>query len=356
MSLKFQPLSVLNVIHETDEAYTIRFEQPDDESFAYYPGQYLTLKVEVGGENLRRAFSLSSCPQEDDFLSVTIKAIPDGRVSHYLRENLLAGDEIEVYPPMGSFYVEPDPKQANHYVLIGAGSGITPLMSILRTVLAAEPHSRVTLLYGNRTERSIIFHDVLEEIMHEHDDRFEVVHVLSKPSPTWHSHTGRLEGGLLKELLVDTLRRDDLPHQFYLCGPQGMMSSAQEILGEMGIPEDRIHREYYTAKLPDLEDPTEGDIEEYELVTQEVKVVLDGIEYEVTVDPDSNILDSVIALDLDPPYACQEGVCSTCRAKLHSGLVSMDCRDGLSDEELEANYILTCQSHPLTDDVKVEFS
>lgn len=353
--MQFVPLKVTNIIHETDDAYTIEFAKPAA-GFDYLPGQYLTLKVNVDGENLRRAFSLSSCPTLDDHLAVTIKAVEDGRVSNHLRRSLSIGDEIEAYPPMGSFALRTAPSARQHYVLFGAGSGITPLMSMLRAVLHAEPLSHVTLVYGNRDEKHVIFSQALHELEKHHEPRLKLVHVLSQPLAGGQAFHGRIDADLAREILGDALTLNPLPCQIFMCGPQGMMDAVDEAATALGVPPASVHREYYSAPLP--QETMEDDEEDfdYELTTRDVKVTLDGRQYTVTVDPESNILQAVMDLGLDPPYACQEGVCSTCRGKLHSGLVQMLVRDGLSDEELEANYILTCQSVPLTDDVEVEFA
>ncbi|MCS6903999.1 MAG: ferredoxin--NADP reductase [Bacteroidia bacterium] len=354
MALKFYPLEVKEIIHETDEAYTIKFDKPNLEVFQYLPGQYITVKVEIGGEKLKRAFSLSSSPYTDNFLSITIKAIPGGKVSNYLQKYLQVGDTLEVYPPLGNFTVKPAACNGKHYLLIGGGSGITPLMSILKSVLEVEPGSRVTLLYGNRDEKSIIFKQALENIA-EHNDRLELIHVLSQPSERWTGLKGRIEGELLLNIIQDVQRKAQKPIEYYLCGPAGMMATVESTLKKLGVDEKNIHKEHYSA-LPAIEEEKQEEEVSYEIITRDVKVILEGKTYTVTVPAGESILDAAIAQDLDPPYACQEGVCSTCRAKLHSGLVQMQARDGLSDEELQANYILTCQSYPLTDDVVIEFA
>jgi len=354
--MQFVPLFVSNILHETADAYTIEFDQPA-EGFDYLPGQYLTLKVVVDGQEYRRAFSLSSCPQEDTHLSVTIKAIEDGRVSSHLKNKLNIGDTIEAYPPLGSFILHPDSSNRHHYVLIGAGSGITPLMSMLRSILCTESHSQVTLIYGNRDEDNIIFRDQLKELEKHYEPRLKVIHILSQPLKPWHGFTGRIDENIAREILGDVQALNPLPFSLHLCGPQGVMEAVDRAVSQLGIDPDAVHREYYTAPLlgETLGEDEEFDFD-YDLVTRNVQVILDGKQHTVTVDPDSNILQAAKDVGLDPPYACEEGVCSTCRAKLHGGLIQMMARDGLSDEELEANYILTCQSVPLTDDVVVEFA
>ena len=353
--MQFVPLQVTNIIHETDDAFTVEFARPS-EGFNYLPGQYLTLKVHVNGDSLRRAFSLSSCPLLDDHLAVTIKAIEDGRVSQHLRKHLQIGDQIEAYPPLGQFTLSPETTARRHCILVGAGSGITPLMSMLRAVLHAEPHTYVSLIYGNRDEDHIIFRETLHELEQQFEPRLKVYHVLSRPSNQWKGFAGRIDEAMAHEIIGDILTLNPLPYALYLCGPQGMMEAVDVAARRLGVDPQLIHREYYSAPIPqEASDDAEYDFE-YELKERSVQVVLDGREYTLTVDPESNILQAAIDMGLDPPYACQEGVCSTCRGKLHSGLVQMMVRDGLSDEELESNYILTCQCIPLTDDVVIEFA
>jgi ring-1,2-phenylacetyl-CoA epoxidase subunit PaaE len=351
--MKFVPLQLRQLIHETDDAYTLQFEKPADAAFQYLPGQYLTLKVPYEGQDLRRAFSLSSNPRLDDYLAVTIKAIPDGRISNHLRRTLKAGDTVEVYPPMGKFVVETNPSAALHYVLVGGGSGITPLYSILRSVLREEPLSKVTLIYANRNQDSVIFKQALDELQALSGDRLRIVHVLDQPKAGWDGLKGLLTKPLAQDLLREATAQSTLPTHYYMCGPGPMMDSVDAALRHLGVAEDRIHREYYSAPLPE-DDAAEEEID-YELRDRTIVVELDGKRSNVPVKAGKNILDAAIGVGLDPPYACQEGICSTCRAKVHSGLVQMMEREGLSDEELEAGYVLTCQCYPLTDDVVLEY-
>ena len=355
MATAAQPLEVIDLITETADAFTIAFRSPGTAEWHYRPGQYLVLQAEVGGERLRRAFSLSTAPGLDAHLAVTIKCIPDGRVSHHLRRSLKPGERVMVFPPAGKFILDIDPSQARHYVLVGGGSGITPLMSQLRSVLAREPKSRVTLIYGNRELDSVIFRARLEALQAEYADRFTMVHVLERPPAGWSGPTGYIAGATAERLIAAARDSSTLPTDYYLCGPSPMMEAVRAALKALGVPDTALHTEYYTAPVTTDADEAEAEEEEYEIVTQDVRVRLDGAERRVTVTPDKSILHAAIAAGMDPPYACEEGVCCTCRAKLIEGLVQMDEREGLSDDEIEAGYILTCQSHPLTADVLVEF-
>lgn len=364
MAITFRPLTVLNIIDETPDAYTLVFPKPKDPGFTNYkPGQYLTLKVNVNGEDLRRAFSLSSSPATDDHLSVTIKRVEDGRASNWLRDNLQVGDVLSVLPPMGKFFAEIDPNNSKQYILIGAGSGITPLMSIAKTVLSEEPDSKVTLWYGNRSEDSIIFKNQFVALHETYGDRFYVHHVLSKPSDVWKGATGRITKEKVYELLSKLFMESELPKVYYMCGPNGLMDAAEAALEKHAVNFFDVHREYYSAPAPTEEeanadladDEDDGTIEGYELKSQKVTVRLNGEEHELTVSSDKYILDAAIAANLDPPFACQSGICTTCRAYLHKGVVAMDESEGLSEEELREGFVLTCQCHPLTEGVVVDF-
>jgi ring-1,2-phenylacetyl-CoA epoxidase subunit PaaE len=294
---------------------------------------------------------LCSSPVTDSDLQVTVKAVQGGRVSTYLNTAAQKGQTIEVFPPMGNFNLVADATRAHHYVLFGGGSGITPLMSILKTVLVAEPNSRVTLLYGNRDEQSIIFRDGLERLESGADGRLRVIHLLSDPSANWLGMRGLPTRATVLNLAQDLLNADRLPKSYWMCGPAPMMEEATAALGFLNIPKEQIHREVFTAALPDPEakvaDPKRG--------SYTVKIILDGKEKDVLVKENATILDAAVDAGMDPPYACQMGVCCTCRAKLRSGKVQMDEDEGLSDTEVSQGYILTCQSHPLTSDCVLEY-
>lgn len=353
----FEFLKVIQVIDETPEAYTIQFEAPEG-WLNYLPGQYLTLKVNADGQWVRRAYSLSSSPATDKFLAVTIKAVPDGLVSNYLKLHIHAGDAIEALAPNGNFVAKLDPEQAKHYILIGAGSGITPLMSILKSVLATERDSVISLIYGNRNEKSIIFQEQLQHLFEHDPDKLNIYHCLSNPTThQWDGPVGRIEGENAEALIQQAIDRSSLEPAFFICGPSLMMESVQQALQRLGIKPESIHQEFYSAPIRQTDDESNDDFEiDYEVITRDVQVILNGNTYSISVTPESNILQAAIDAGLDPPYACQEGICSTCRGRVHSGMVQMMIRDGLSDEEIESNYVLTCQCNPLTDDVVVEFA
>lgn len=365
MRSTYVPLRLTRIQDETPDAYTLFFEKPEDPRFqSYKAGQYLTFKAELRGESLRRAFSLSSSPLSDSELSVTIKRIPGGRVSNHFYQNLKPGDSLEALPPMGNFSVETDPSRSRHYILIGAGSGITPLMSIIKTVLEAEPQSKLSLWYCNRDEESIIFRRQLDELAARYPERLSLYYTLTRPSDSWKGAAGRLDTRRIYELVSRLFMEDEHEKQYYLCGPSGLIADAETALDRHAVNPDTVHLERYAATPPTeaqvaeaYPDPAEGPPLRggYELVTRQITVELDGKSHTLEVDPRESILDAAIEGRLDPPYACQSGICTTCRAMLKSGVVSLDETEGLSEEELKRGFILTCQAHPLSDGIVIEY-
>jgi ring-1,2-phenylacetyl-CoA epoxidase subunit PaaE len=363
MAITYFPLPIREIIDETPDAYSVVFDRPEDEAFRYLPGQHLTIKLDMDGETVRRAFSLSSSPYYDDFLSITVKRVEGGKASNYIRDHMKAGDIVELLPPMGKFKVDPDPSNHKHYILIGGGSGITPLMSILKTVLAVEPKSRVTLWYCNRDEESIIFRQQLKALQKRYKKRLDLVHTLTRAGSGWKGEHGRLDEKRIYDLVSDLFMRDEYRKEYFICGPLGMIEAARAALDKHAVNPADVHRELYNAPPPSEDEvaveygsqPISDGESEYELTTRKIRVVYDKRPLSFEVRPDQSILDAAIEAELDPPFACQSGICTTCRAMLKAGVISMDETEGLSNEELQEGYILTCQSHPLTDDVEVEY-
>ena len=355
MSIKFAPLKVVEIIRETSDANTVVFAKPADGSFDYQPGQYLTLKFDIKGESVRRAYSLCSSPITDPNLAVTVKRVENGLVSNYVGDNVKAGDTVEVLPPMGNFKVDLNPSTSHHYILLGGGSGITPLMSIIKSVLQVESNSKLTLIYANRDENNIIFHKELQDLTASNPSRLKVIYSIDQASPTWSGMTGLPTRQVLLGILNDIVGSDSLPKTYWLCGPQGMMAESEAALSFLGVQKDDIKKESFTAKLADPAAPAKAPAAEGKAGDYTIKVTLDGETEEVFVKQNQTILDAVIDKGMDPPYACQMGVCCTCRAIVTSGSVEMEEDEGLSDAEIEEGYVLTCQSHPMTADVELEY-
>ena len=358
MALQFLPLSVLDVIDQTPQAYTLVFKRPPETEWNFLAGQYLTLRIFLGGEEYRRPYSLSSSPLNTDTLAITIKRMDGGIVSNYLRDTLEVGDTVESLPPMGNFFVEPTPIRIRHYILIGGGSGITPLISILRTVLAVEPDSRVTLWYGNRREEAIIFREELSQLKETYKERFTLVHVLSQPSASWKGPKGRLDPERVYEYILELFMVDEFQKGYYLCGPEGLMEAAQQAMERHAIDPRHVFQEHFVGhvfEMPEETSPEEGIAVKEAPKAQSIQVILDGERYEVLVKPGQSILDAALEEGLDAPYSCKGGVCTTCMGRVLNGEVEHSDAVILLDSEKEKGVILTCQARPISDEVEVEY-
>lgn len=355
-NVKYHKLRVREVIQETADAISIVFDHPE-QKITYKPGQFFTLMPLIDGKKVRRAYSVCTSPYTDPYPAVTVKRVEGGLVSNFLGDHLKAGDELEVMEPMGSFTIEPRAENTRHIILLGGGSGITPLMSIAKSVLHMEPNSLVSLIYANRNENSIIFRNEFEVMQETFPDRFKLIHVLDEAPLKWECPTGLLNPPLLKELLQQLPQTSAEQTEYFMCGPEGMMVNVEETLKELPIPRERIHRESFVAgktqKVEGAADPVAAAGDDAPRA-REVTVLLDGEEYKFTVEPDKTILETAIELDIDMPYSCQSGLCTACRGKCLSGKVKMDEEEGLSESEIEEGYVLNCVGHPLTDDVVIE--
>lgn len=348
---KFHELTIKDIRPETSHAKVITFDIPEDlkDQFQYIPGQYITVDIEVEGNKERRAYSLCSSPLLDDSPSVGVKKVPYGKVSGFLNDRAKAGDTIKVMPPMGNFTVHTDATKSKHYVLLSGGSGITPMMSIIRTVLEAEPSSKLTLFYANRDEDSIMFKPVLDELSAKYPDRLSVYHSLDQTDEEWVINKGYLTPDILKTLLKNKLPGDPQNFDYYICGPAPLMALIDGALKDLEIEKSQIHKEFFTAKLTSEEKEPEGqEVADEPLESAHVSLTVDGDDHEFDYNGENSLLDAALDNDIDAPYACQVGACCTCRAKLSEGKVVMADRESLSDEEIEEGYILTCQSKPLT--------
>ncbi len=368
MSGAFIPMTIRELKQETSDTVSILLEFPagQRDTLHYKPGQYITVKWVDGGKELRRSYSISSVP-EDPFLAITVKEVQGGKISPLLCRRLKPGDTLDILPPEGRFTADFGPDQKRNIYLIGAGSGITPLMSIARFVLEKEPKSTVILLYGSRSEDQIIFKEDLERLTAKYSNQFFVYHTLSKPDGSgmqimkslfgkkkseWKGLRGRINPAQLKDLLQQhpSTRSHDL---FFLCGPGDFIVMADKTLVEAGIPEEQIRKEFFTPAT----DPGSGSAtgkQKTKGQPSQVTVHLRGQTLVVDV-TDKTILDTMLDRGYDAPYSCHSGACATCIAKLISGKVEMDACFALSDKEVENNFILACQSRPLTETVEITF-
>ena len=356
MSVSFHRLRVAEVIDETADARSIRFEVPEElrETYRFRPGQHLTLRADIGGEDVRRNYSLCVAPSDGE-LKVTVKRIAGGLFSNWANENLTPGAELDVMPPHGSFTWDFDAAAANHYVGFAGGSGITPVMSLLRTALTAEPGSRFTLIYGNRDSQSVIFLEELARLKNRFMGRLEVHHFLAEEMEDIELFNGMLDRAKCEEVLSRLVDAQGAA-AFFICGPGPMMDAAEGALLGAGVPREKIHLERFTADRPPeaLQAQLEAMSRQAEGLT--MMVTLDGRKRRIAFDAAAgNILDSARLSGLPAPFACKAGVCATCRARIVSGEVEMAARYGLTDDEVAAGYVLTCQSVPKGEGVEVDY-
>lgn len=363
MTPSFHPLTVKDCRRETDDTVSIAFDVPPDlaERFRFVQGQYLTLKTVIAGEEVRRSYSICSGVDEGE-LRVAVKRVEGGLFSGYAATALGPGTSLDVMTPMGRFHVPLAPDEARSYLAVAAGSGITPVMSILKTVLAREPKSRVLLVYGNRSVSSIIFREELEDLKNRFLDRLSVHHVLSREPDEAGLLGGRIGAGLVRDLIDGRFLDPGLVDAGFLCGPQAMVEEVRDALRDAGVPADRIHVELFGTAAPADRKPRPMAAPMAAMAADEttnmarVSILQDGKrrDFTLALDGDS-ILDAAHRHGADLPYSCKSGVCCTCRAKLREGKVEMAENYSLEPWEVEAGYILTCQSRPLTDSVVIDF-
>ena len=356
MSAAFHTLRIAEVIPETSDAKSISFDLPEDlrEEFSFKPGQHLTLKADIEGEDIRRTYSLCVAPQDGE-LKVTVKRIAGGVFSNWANDNLKAGDHIEVMAPHGSFTWEFDPGADNHYAGFAGGSGITPILSLLKTALLTEPNSRFTLFYGNRDSSSVIFLEELAKLKNRFMNRFQVHHFLAEEAEDIDLFNGLLDRTKC-DLILGSLVEPDEITAFFICGPGPMMDAAEEALQAVGVAHEKIFVERFTAGRPSAALAAQMQALQSQAQGLTMLVTLDGRKRRVPFDAAAgNILDSARVAGLPAPYACKAGVCATCRARVVSGEVEMAARYGLSDQEVASGYVLTCQSVPKGEGVELDY-
>lgn len=366
MSAEFHTLKVSNVKNETNDTVSITFDIPNElkENFKYEHGQYLTLKFEINGKEERRAYSMSSSPVESG-ITVTVKKVEGGKVSTHICNNVKSGDSIDVMEPQGRFTIALDPDVNRTFYLFGAGSGITPLISIAKTVLEQEPLSTVFLLYGNRNEDSIIFRSDLEAMENKYQNQFLVTHTLSQPKKekagglggffkkakiSWEGEVGRIDDKSVNKFLEKNPTRSSENH-YFICGPGSMIDVVEGILEGKEINKKHIHAERFTTGDSEGTKEVESTIDGAKLI-----VHLDGEKIETTNVKGKTVLDTLLDLKYEPPYSCCSGSCSTCMAKVIKGKVEMEACYALDDDEVEEGFILTCQAHPITSEVEIDFN
>jgi ring-1,2-phenylacetyl-CoA epoxidase subunit PaaE len=355
MAEHFHALEVAEVVPETDEAVSISFVVPYDlvDQFRFKAGQHLTLMSVIGDEEVRRNYSLCTAPA-DNKLMVTVKRIAGGLFSNWVADELKPGQRIAVMPPHGSFTCAFDPAASRHYVGIAGGSGITPVMSLIRTALSEEPNSRFTLFYGNRDSSSIIFLEALAGLKDRYMGRLELFHFLAEEEGDIDLFNGMLDKARCDEAIDSLIADATGVDAWFICGPGPMMDAAEAALLDRNINKDKIHIERFTAGRPSAALAAQMAELQEKAAGVSLSVTLDGRTRKVAF-TEANILDSARESGLPAPFACKAGVCATCRAKVTSGKVEMAARYGLTDEEIAAGYVLTCQSVPIGDGVAVDY-
>jgi len=355
MAPKFNTLTIKEVRQETEDCVSVAFQIPEalSSNYSFIQGQYLTLRETIDGEDVRRSYSICSGVEEPD-LRVAIKKVYEGKFSTYANEQLKAGTEMQVMTPAGKFYTTLDPKQAKNYVLFAAGSGITPMLSIMKSVLNIEPKSTISLFYGNKTTDSVIFKEQIEALKNKNLSRLKVHYIMSREILQSDLFTGRIDKAKCDQFL-NLLIQQDTVDEFFVCGPYQMTMDVRESLEGAGVDKSKIHFELFTTEPVGTANTNKAQKPAQE-INAKVKVILDGHEHDFNIyKSDETVLNTALKNGADLPFACKGGVCATCKAKLEQGTIDMKVNYGLEPEEIEAGFILTCQAVPTSDEVTVNF-
>jgi ring-1,2-phenylacetyl-CoA epoxidase subunit PaaE len=349
---KFYTLKVKDIQPETSECVSLGLEVPPElkKEFSYIQGQYLTLRFSINGEELRRSYSICSSPAEP-ILRIAVKKVIDGQVSLHINQHLKAGESIETMPPIGNFYTELNPYNKKKYAFFAAGSGITPVISILKATLDTESQAQVILFYGNGNEDHIIFKKELDLLETTNSTRLKIVYTFSRPKQKQEDiHTGRMSKGKINALLQKYTDIHSIS-EFFICGPGDMMYNVQETLESFNVPKSKIHLEFFGIPPATVHDSPSQSL----AVPARLTIICDGDQKEISLEPHQTVLEAALEANFDAPFACRSGSCCTCRAKLIEGKVFMDVNYALLDSEVEQGYILTCQSHAITPTLTVDY-
>lgn len=346
-------LTVRNIVRETKDAISIAFTQPEGRKIAYKSGQFLSLIATVQGKEVRRAYSLCSSPFVDEDLVVLVKRVEDGLLSNYLIDNLKAGDVVKVMEPAGHFTTEYSKDRKRHLIMFAGGSGITPMMSHIKSTLSQEPDSVVSLIYCNRNVDSIIFKDDLTKKEIQYEGRLHIIHVLDEAPMNWQGYSGLLNHEMLTKLFERIPNWGMEKTTYLMCGPEGMMKNVETLLAQQQIPKEKIFKESFVTPTIDKEQKKEA-APSTDKKAHEVTIRYDGQEHKFVVQPNRTILETALDKGIDLPYSCQSGLCTACRGKAISGQVKLDEEEGLSASERAEGYVLTCVGHPMSDDVVIE--
>jgi len=361
---KFHSLKIKQIRKETPDCVTLIFEIPEDltSSYRFKAGQYLTLKQVINGEEIRRAYSICTAPKEEN-IGVSVKKVEGGKMSTYLNEIAEEGEKMEVMVPEGNFILVPKEEEQRHHYFFAAGSGITPVMSMVKTVLEDEPKSTIHLMYGCRNEDHIIFNKELDQLANDYSGQFNITYILSQPKKgkadgvlgilgkkktLWNGLVGRIDSEKVAKFVQEHIPVASNAH-YYICGPGNMIDDVRTTLLGNGIDKENIHKEYFAVAAPKVKDDVSGT--DGAVLTAHIN----GKTLELPVHKNKTILDTLLDAGEDAPYSCTSGACSTCIAKVKKGEAKMDVCFALDKEEVEEGYILTCQAHPVSKEIEVEF-
>lgn len=354
---RFHSLRVSDITRETSDCISVAFEVPENlvDDYHFIPGQYLTLEKEIGGEKIRRSYSLCSSPVDGE-LRVAIKQVPGGKFSTFANQELTVGAEIDVMTPEGKFYTKLDPSNKKNYVAFAAGSGITPIFSIMKSVMAIEPESTFTLFFGNKTTQSIMFRDAIDALKNEHMNRLEVHHILSREDQGTDMLKGHLDEAKCISFSQKFFNINEVD-EYFICGPEAMINCINDSLLKLGAEKAHVHYELFTSPSQNIAHKTKVSADKKsDALTSSVTVILDGEETHFEIPSNGkNVLDAALDAGADVPYACKGAVCCTCRAKVLEGSVEMDMNYALEDDEVEDGFVLTCQTHPTSEKVVISY-
>ncbi len=356
MEHHFHPLRVASIVRETPDCVVLEFEMPADlESvFSFLPGQYLTLRRELDGEEVRRSYSLCSAPYERRW-RVAVKQVPGGKFSTYANQHLPKGETLEVMPPEGEFVLKPNASRAGRYVFFAAGSGITPIMAMLKEGLHREPHSHFVLFYGNRTTEQIIFREELAALKNRYPERLSVHYIMSGEHPGSDLFYGRIDKEKCRVFFRQLVNPKEVD-AFYLCGPLGMIEEVESVLEEFSVPSGKWHKELFTVAGAARKQVAASEEEGRAVAHAQIEVIIDDDTFRFEWDGSAdNIVDAGIENNIDIPYSCKGGVCSTCKARVLEGEVHMRLNYALEPDQVEAGYVLSCQCVPLTEKVVLSY-
>lgn len=355
--MNFKLQKVIKIIEETSDTKSFYLEKPS-ENLSFKAGQYITIKCMIGGEEVRRSYSLCTAPFEELY-GFSVKRVKGGKMSNHLHDDISEGDQLEVAGPEGRFMIDPQPDLERDHYFFAAGSGITPVMSMVKTIMQEEPMSSCYLLYGSRSENEIIFQEELEKLASKHRDQFYITHTLSQPVKektgglsgllgktkiTWKGERGRIAPAKIKDFLSKYISKSGRS-SFYICGPGDMIKSIENTLLDLGEIHENIHKEYFSTHDIKAGSGTDGN----------VVITLDQNQHLIHVESDETILEAALKAKLDAPYSCTSGACSSCLAKITTGEVKMDACFALEDDEVEDGYILTCQSRLISESAEISY-